>query len=217
MKSYQKRCIFVEGNISSGKSTLLRNLEHCGYSVFQEGLDVWKNRYVEKNGENILGMFYKDMKAWSFTFEVAVMNTRYQTIMKALESDSDTVIIERSLLTDMKVFAPNLYSMGEMTDMQWVIYEDWHTTFLNLVEKLLSECRITYVYIRTTPEICFERKIGRDRREEKEVIPEYLFSIHERHETWLNDVDNKNDVRIINGNSSEDSIMVEVEKIIREQ
>ena len=198
----KRKLFFIEGNISSGKSSLLELLMERGVVVFQEPIHIWKEHYVEKNGDNILGLFYSNMKRWSFQFEVAVMNTRFKNIMKALNSNHNLMIIERSLLTDMKVFAPNLYAMNEMTDMEWKIYCDWYETFMELIEERLKQVDVQFIYIKTDPEICFERKLQRDRTEEKDVIPDYFISLHERHEKWLNDVDSDHKVHIIDGNQN---------------
>lgn len=212
--SKKKTIVFVEGNISSGKSTLLHNLEEKGLTVFQEPIDVWKEKYKGRNGKNIFGLFYEDMARWSFQFEVAVMNTRYHKILDALNSDSDITIIERSLMTDMKVFAPNLYEMGKIIDVEWIIYNDWHNTFIQLVNDKLKNVNIEYIYVRTSPETCFERKSKRDRNEEKDVIPDYFIALHEKHENWLIQSEMENVVHTISGESNAEQVYQEVLNVL---
>lgn len=41
------------------------------------------------------------------------------------------------------------------------------------------------VYLRTSPEVVYQRMLTRNREEERSVSLEYLKSIHEMHENWL--------------------------------
>jgi len=43
------------------------------------------------------------------------------------------------------------------------------------------------VYLRTSPETCFNRIQKRARKEENKVSLTYLKSIHEKHDIWLKD------------------------------
>src|SRR4030042_5915953 len=123
-----KRIVFLEGNISSGKSTTIQQLKNLGYDVFEEPLDVWQKSYVHENGKDILTLFYEDMAKWAFPFEVIVMMTRYNRIKDALEhvvsknqlknQDAENIVfVERSLLTDRHVFAKNLHAGGIISDL----------------------------------------------------------------------------------------------------
>jgi deoxynucleoside kinase len=42
-----------------------------------------------------------------------------------------------------------------------------------------------FVYLRTDPEVVYERILKRDRTEERTVPFEYIKSLHEIHEDWL--------------------------------
>ena len=180
----------IEGNISCGKSTVIDNLRLLGYKVFEEPLEVWQKEYVH-NGENILNLFYTNMKEWGFKFEMVSMMTRYKQLQSALKSlqsgESIVVFIERSLLTDRYIFALNLYHNGVFDELEWKIYCDWHDLFMDMVRQLTSDKKITteYIYIQTPPEECYARKIGRARAEENDVAPKYFHELHEKHEEWL--------------------------------
>lgn len=135
---------YLEGNISSGKSTVIENLRILGYTVFEEPLDVWQRDYVYE-GRNILELFYSDTKKWGFKFEMVSMMTRYKQLQAALdtlrnvsEDAPNVVFIERSLLTDRYTFALNLYHTGVFDELEWKIYCDWHTLFMSMVNTLTS-------------------------------------------------------------------------------
>ena len=67
--------IAVEGNIGTGKSTLLTKLKNqIGSSkiIFcQEPIDEW-TKIKNKNGETILNEFYNDPKKYSFSFQIMI-------------------------------------------------------------------------------------------------------------------------------------------------
>lgn len=208
-----KRIVFLEGNISSGKSTSIRQLKTLGYTVFEEPLDVWQQNYIHENGKDILTLFYEDMNKWSFPFEVIVMMTRYNRIREAMESKSmptqneqGIVFIERSLLTDRYVFAKNLHKTGVISDLEWKIYLDWHDTFMKAVEHMFSAHTVEYFYIRTTPDVCTERKEKRARAAENTMVPQYMIDLHDRHEDWLLNM-KEYPVHVINGNASREEVI----------
>lgn len=205
---------FIEGNISSGKSTVVSNLESLGYKVYQEPVDVWETRYVNKDGKNILQLFYEDMEKWSFHLEVIIMKTRFKRIQDAIQSNQEIVFIERSLLTDRHVFALNLKEQGKMDDLEWQIYIDWYDTFMGAIEYMLKPHDIRFLYIQTNPEVCHQRKEQRDRLAERTMVPEYLVQLHGKHEAWLLDEEMTHPVHTIDGNQSKDRVVKQIKDVI---
>jgi deoxyadenosine/deoxycytidine kinase len=221
----QKRIICIEGNVSSGKSTVIENLRRMGYAVFEEPLKTWQTRYVDCEGRNILELFYIDMKKWSFPFEVVVMNSRFKQLEQALECDDDLVFIERSLLTDPMVFAKNLKQIGKMDELEWLIYKDWHDTFVRAIQSLVRPHIFEYLYISTPPEECYRRKVGRARHEEDTVAPAYFHELHAHHEEWLGTVEggprtvagvngDAHPVHIIHGGKSREEVIGQIIDIL---
>ena len=212
----KKKLFFIEGNISSSKTTVLKACEKAGYTVFDEPLDIWTAKYVEKNGDNILKLFYENMERWSFQTEVAIMTTRFKRLVEALAHNSDVVVLERSLFTDFHVFAPNLYDNNNMTDMEWIIYEDWYNTFMSVIKPMMIDVHdVTFLYINTSPEECLKRKTSRARLEENEMVPEYLIHLHKKHNDWLLDKEMKYQVYNINGNGTQNEVAGAVINAIR--
>ena len=65
-----KNIISIEGNIGVGKSTFTNILNEAFIEsiVVGEPVDIWFNT-VTASGENILGIFYKDIPRWAYTFQ----------------------------------------------------------------------------------------------------------------------------------------------------
>lgn len=184
MNNTKKLYISIEGNIGTGKSTLLNILENnlgtnnCVFS--QEPVDKW-TQYVEPSeDENILSKFYKDKKRWGYTFQTVTFKTRTQRILNARKQNKN-IISERCILTDKNVFAQSLYNSGEMSDMEWQIYNEWHTWLTDSFEMRPD----VIVYLKASPETSFKRLQIRNRKEESLVLKDYIYIIDKYHNNWL--------------------------------
>ena len=166
----------VEGNIGSGKSTFVRDLQNrlkggdwAGRPVvfLQEPVDVWSTT-VDQDGESILTKFYSDQKKYAFPFQMMAYISRQSLINHAIESSPDAIIIsERCVHTDKQVFAKMLYDDGKIDDINYQIYNRWFDEFSK------SSRYAGHVYLEASPETCSSRITKRGRTGEN--IPlEYL-------------------------------------------
>ena len=177
--------ISIEGNIGSGKSTVLEYLKTLkDYNIIfvDEPVSEWMT-IKDKNGVNALECFYKDKKENAFCFQVLAYITRLKNLINTLKSNKEenTIIItERSIETDRNVFAKMLYEEGFLSSIEWETYNYWFNTFLDIstVDIIL--------YIKTNPVKCLERINIRNRLEENSISLEYLDKCNIYHENWLN-------------------------------
>lgn len=72
--------IYIEGNIGTGKSTLIENIGEGQV----EPITTWQK------GENIFEKYYTDMKRWSFTFQVYASMTKMLSERELLSDDSSS-------------------------------------------------------------------------------------------------------------------------------
>ena len=170
----------LEGNIGAGKSTLItllgKYLPHV--SLCQEPTHKWN---ATENGQSILTLFYEDQRRWSFTIETLAMISRVAHYMDEQKNDIDFLLMERSIFSGYYCFAKYGYQTGFLTDIEWEIYNKWF-------EFLLSKKAVVpqgFIYIKTDPEIAYSRIKKRDRGAEKSITLEYITSIHEYHEQFL--------------------------------
>ena len=72
-----------------------------------------------------------------------------------------------------------------------------------------------YIYLRTSPQICYQRLTKRGRKEESSVPLEYLEEIHQKHEDWMS---NEPNVLFLDGNpefeSQDEYLFSIIKKII---
>lgn len=201
----QSKVILVsfDGNIGSGKSTMMKKAHefYKGRSnvIFaEEPVEKWK-LIKDKNGDEMLKLFYQDQEKHAFKFQIMAFVSRLaglREIVKANPGKNIVIITERSLYTDKEIFAKMLYDQGKMSDIE-------HQIYLTLFHEFASEFEVNkVVYIRTDPEKCHQR-INIRAREGEELIPlSYLEECHKYHEEFL-DVDRGlfKDQMVLDGNN----------------
>jgi len=200
--------ISIEGNIGSGKSTLVEYLKSLGTYIFvDEPVNEWL-AIKDNTGSNALECFYKNQKENAFCFQILAYITRLKKLMdKIKESPSDVIIItERSIETDRNVFAKMLYEDGFISSIEWETYNYWFNTF-----KETSKVDLI-IYIKTNPDKCLERINKRNRIEENSIKLDYLEKCNKYHDDWLKML-NEN-IITIDGHKSVDTIRNEVIEII---
>jgi deoxyadenosine/deoxycytidine kinase len=182
--------VSIEGNIGSGKSTLLSNLrqhyENNSNVVFlKEPVDEWE-KIKDENGETILKKFYADQEKYSFPFQMMAYVSRLKVLrdtLKTIKTDTEDkniiIITERSLYTDKMVFAKMLYDSKKIEHVNYQIYLNWFDTFSDEfpVNKV--------VYVKTTPNKCYQRIVKRSRTGEENIPLDYLASCSNYHDNML--------------------------------
>ena len=181
--------IYVEANIGSGKTTFLNLLEE-DYNTIKEPLDEWLK--LTDGEENILDKFYKDADRWAYTFQMETFMSRIQSIKK--NEIEGINIIERSIYTDMNCFASLAHYNGHIQELEWKLYNKW----FNWLDNSFDVKADGYIYIRTDPQISYNRIAKRSRTEESSIPFKYLEQVHQKHQQWLNST--KTPVLILDGN-----------------
>ena len=176
--------ISFDGNIGSGKSTKVKDIEKY-YSdqgredilFIQEPVDTW-NSVVDENGVTILSNYYKDQKRFAFRLQMLAYISRLALLRDAIKKGYKYIITERCVGTDRNVFSKMLYDKGDIEHDEYTIYKKWYSEFI-------SDVPIgAIVYIKASPEICLERVNIRAR--EGENIPlEYLKECEKYHDEWI--------------------------------
>ncbi|KAM4747223.1 deoxyguanosine kinase, mitochondrial-like [Rhinophrynus dorsalis] len=189
----------VEGNIAVGKSTFLKVLSNRfqEWNFVTEPLKKWQHvkssttqaQNSSHGGmDNLLKLLYDNPTRWSYTFQTFSCMSRVKTQIEPLSEQflnqrEPVQIFERSVYSDRYVFAKTLFELGHLTEMEWLMYQDWHSF---LMQEFSSRVALDGIlYLRASPEKCFERLQLRARMEETTVQKDYLEKLHEQHENWL--------------------------------
>ena len=173
--------VIIEGNIGSGKSTLLNKFSsYKGIDILPEPVDKWRSL----NGQNLLQLMYQDPAKHSMMFQSYVQLTMMQNhIQKPSSSNTDLKILERSLFSAKYCFIKHAREHGNLSDAEYEVITDW---FDYLTRRSQLDLQVDLVvYVRTSPEVAWNRVKSRGRSEEDTVPLKYLQEIHQLHEDWL--------------------------------
>lgn len=192
--------IIVEGNIGSGKTTFLsifaKNCSKLCHDslIVPEPVDLWR----DVGGVNIFQLLADDPNRWSFTFQSYVQLTmlKVSTIFKGktifsivflfssqihelMPEKGNVKVMERSLYSARYCFVENLLQKKLLSTCEYYVLNQWFNNCLPAAQIDLI------IYLRTDPDIVFERIQKRGRPEESKITLDYLRSLHDLHEDWL--------------------------------
>ena len=154
--------IAVEGNIGAGKSTFLEHFSTFGQvDILPEPVSKWQ----QVAGTNLLELQYKDPARWSHTMQSYVQLTMAQNHVQKLQDGKEIKMLERSLHSSRHCFIQNMYDTGKMSDAGFRVLVEWY--------EFMSQPNFTadigvdlFVYLKTDPEVAYQRLQKRARKEE---------------------------------------------------
>ena len=185
----------VEGNIGSGKSTIIKILkqhfkDNKNIIFLLEPVDEW-NSIRDKNDKTIIENYYENKEKYAFSFQIMAYISRLSQLKEALQKGYEYIITERSVSTDKNVFAKMLYDDKDIDEINYSIYNKWFDEFIKDIPN------INYIYIKTDTLIAESRVIERSRKGESNISFDYLQRCCNYHETWFDSLSNYLE---INGN-----------------
>jgi deoxyadenosine/deoxycytidine kinase len=222
MMSNSITIVSIEGNIGSGKSTVINTLKEYyknnnNVYFLEEPVSEWVE-IKDSDGKNIIEKFYENQEHYSFSFQMMAYISRLAMLKRAIkhckEKGIKLIICERSLQTDKNVFCKMLYDSGKIEDINFQIYNKWFSEFITEIPL------IYFVYIKTEPKIAHERVLKRNRKGEN-ISVEYLEMCSKYHDNWLvkngtNNCVNSNidNCIVINGNEVSSTTFEKTNEII---
>jgi deoxyadenosine/deoxycytidine kinase len=164
------RFVAIAGNIGVGKTHLTSLLNRrLGWTAFYE--PVVDNPYLDD--------FYRDMPRWSFHLQIFFLAKRFE-IHKSMSEMSEPCIQDRTIYEDREIFATTLYRQGYMTERDYRNYcslFDAMTSFLRMPDLI--------VFLRAGRDSLIERILNRGRDCEKSISPDYLETLNEAYDEWI--------------------------------
>lgn len=187
--SPRPRIISIEGNIGSGKSTLIEELKtryanNPEIIFLQEPVDLWQSIYQESDGKTMLELFYENQSKYSFAFQVMAYMSRLRMIKEEVEKAMingkvNTIVMERSMEADREIFAKMLYEDGLIEECMYKIYE------LMSNDGLKEFSTDGVIWLNTPPHECHKRIASRARHGEESIQIDYLIKCDHYHRDWL--------------------------------
>lgn len=162
--------IAVAGNIGAGKTTLAKMLAKR-YN--------WTPRFEPVDNNPYLADYYADMKRWSFNTQIYFLNKRFKEVVE-ISKCKETIIQDRSIFEDAKIFAPNLHDMELMSDRDFDNYTELFDLMISLVK--LPDLLI---YIKASIPHLIKHIEKRGRDFEQSIRLDYLKGLNDRYESWI--------------------------------
>lgn len=171
----------IEGNIGSGKSTVLEGLGSRGYTVAPEPVHEWV-------ASGALADYYNGAID-PFTFQCYILQTKVQAFKKVLsEWVEGSILLERGFEADAQVFLKYNVVKGKSTEFQLSLYKALSN---DLVSSLPCEFRGT-IYLEASPETCLKRVGTRSRTGESSVSLDLLTDINTLYTEYVNTIPENN-------------------------
>lgn len=163
--------ITIDGNIGSGKSTILEYLatlsQFKSVDIFPEPLDEWGD---------VLTRYLKDKKTWAVPLTLDIL----RGLSKSNYSTTQHQIVERSPYTCIHVFTEILKNDGYITSKHMSIIDEYVRIFGWKPDLI--------VYIDVPDSVCLDRIEKRGREGESSITYEYLRAISYKHEIMYKNI-----------------------------
>jgi deoxyadenosine/deoxycytidine kinase len=154
----------------------------------------WEALYEDTTTNPYLSDFYDDMTRWSFNLQIYFLNSRFQQVARIQRGDS-TIIQDRTIYEDAKIFAPNLHEMGFMSDRDFNNYQ----SLFRIMSSYISPPDLL-IYLKADIPTLVEHIQARGRDYEGAINLEYLKHLNEKYNEWIEGYDIGN-LLIININN----------------
>lgn len=139
----------------------------------------WTPRFEPVDNNPYLADYYADMKRWAFNTQVYFLSKRFQEVVEISKS-AETIVQDRSIFEDARIFAPNLHGMGFMSDRDFDTYTELFDLMVSLIK--LPDLMI---YIRSSVPNLIDHIEKRGREFEQTMRLDYLKGLNERYENWI--------------------------------
>lgn len=192
-----KMIISIDANIGAGKTTILNRLSReFNIDVFLEPVDEWTS---------ILDKYYNNKSRWGLTLNLTVLNSfnkMYNNINKEVS------LFERSQLSCKYIFMKSGIDNGLFTPEEINVFD----YYFNIINKNPD----VIIYIKTDPEVAFNRIIKRGRECESSIELEYIKDIDDKYNDFISKISKSINTVIIDGNRDHDSVYNDIVTFLKD-
>jgi deoxyadenosine/deoxycytidine kinase len=184
-----KLYIALEGNIACGKSTVMDMLpssyltlvKEPEYTHFTKGSAIFDSEHEIKY--NPTELLYTDPLKNAPLVQLHIMDkTEENHKTQYALSDKQIMVTERSIHVSPDIVIEGQRQSGFLSDFQ----KDFLTKEKdNHAVKLWHAEPSHYIYLRSPPELCFERIQDRNRKGEESITLDYINNLHDSHEKYF--------------------------------
>ena len=165
--------VAIAGNIGSGKTTLTEILTRR-YGA---------KAYYEESDNPYIGDFYNDMSRWAFQLQISFLGSRIEQTLDMLRSGDENIFQDRTIYEDAHIFADNLHRMGLISSRDFATY----MKIFDLTTTLIPQPDVL-IYLRASIPTLVAQIKRRGRAYEMNIDEQYLSSLNEKYEEWINNI-----------------------------
>ena len=178
--------VVIEGNIGSGKTTLVRKLQHSvpEFTVFPEPVEKWQNVVQDGQTVNLLKQFYEDPTTFAVPFQKEILRT-YELLHRQ-QVATPFKVMERCIHSS-EIFQEVLLADQILTQEQFHDLHQHKQALCSYDPMALHPNPFSpdlIIYLRTDPQTCLTRVRERMRSEEGGVTLDYLNKLHFTHDLY---------------------------------
>lgn len=204
--------ILCEGNIGSGKTTLVNSFIAEAERISRRVIPVYEP--LDDEIVPLLDEFYGNPTSPCYEIEELFIRKRYETTMAAIEraqtngiDSRNIVLVDRSLYGN-SCFLRGVYTNGRITDAE---YKELRRLESSLMDKLPTDLM---VYLDTPPEVCLKRISKRGRENESTIPLSYLNQITQEHLLMIKRIRGRFPIEIVDANTSSEDVLCEFVDIV---
>lgn len=179
--------VAIEANIAAGKTTMVPKLTAAlGWNEIIEPVDS------DPEFARLLNEFTSNPTDANkrIEFQMYVTNSR-SDLLKNVDVSDDGFIIERSLFSDL-IFSQTNFLSTERPCAAYMSY------YYEIKKRLQDYPKVdAIVYLRTDPDVVYERMLGRARDSEQGTPLEYIRDLHRFHDACLPQICREYDTQLI--------------------
>ena len=182
----KKLNVCVEGNVGSGKSTIVIGLQNAlsktikgKIKIVLEPVSKWQE--AMEDGKNILELSYTNPTKYSLSFQIKALSDMLRGYMNQ-DEDYEVCIYERKPLTSIEVFAENLVRKSYISNLEKTFLYELLDTFKATGKHTKIDLTI---YLKTTPATAYNRIKQRNRNEENNISLEEVAELSKIYEEYM--------------------------------
>ena len=173
----------LEGNVGVGKSTAMHEVvaRRRETRIVTEPVGGWT--------EHLRGLYESGSSSpWPMLLQMLIEGTRMEALFRAIRHEQEAcalgggrplVVVERSSASS------SIFSRLTLSSAEGLAFDMVQTRYREAVQTRSERARVVTVYLRASPQTCYERVRARGRDVEEQMTVTFLQDLHDAHDSMF--------------------------------